>query len=216
MNILILGAPGSGKGTQGKILAEKFGLYYFEGGDFSRQLAKKDKRISQIVAKGELIPESEMTAYVVDFLDKTVPSGKNILFDGYPRFVGQYVSLKNWLVGKGTKLDKALFLEISDEVVIRRLSTRRICKKCGSTYNLFTKLSETENVCDKCGGTLMQRNDDQPEIIKERLNEYKNNVEPLIEYLDKEGILLKINGEKPITEITQNIIAELNKEGVNA
>ena len=216
MNLILLGPPGSGKGTQGNLLAKRFNLFYFEAGDFARELAQKDLRIKNIVEKGNLIPEKEMTGYIDKLLEEKVPQGDNILFDGYPRFVSQYIDLVNWLSKRHTKIEKAIFLDIGDEIVINRLSSRRICEKCGTTYNMITNPSLKENICDKCQGNLIQRYDDTPPSIRERLTQYRKNVKPLIDYLEKEGILLRINGENPIADITQDIIKDFNKEGLNA
>ncbi|OGM10586.1 hypothetical protein A2V55_01645 [Candidatus Woesebacteria bacterium RBG_19FT_COMBO_37_29] len=216
MNLILLGPPGSGKGTQGKILAKKYNLFYFEAGDFARELAQKDPRIKNIIEKGNLIPEKEMTQYVDKLLEEKKPAGKNILFDGYPRFVSQYKDLANWLSKRQAKIDKAIFLDISDDIVVNRLSSRRICAECGASYNLITNPPLQENKCDKCQGNLIQRSDDTPLSIKERLAEYRINVEPLIEYLKSQGTLLRVSGESSIADITEDIIKEFDKEGLNA
>ena len=147
MNLIILGPPGSGKGTQARLLASALGLFYFETGKFSRELAKKDPRIDEIINKrGELIPEEEMTSYVRESLEEKVPNAQKILFDGYPRFVTQYKFLESWLRGKNSKIDKVILLEVSEKEVIRRLSARRMVKETGLIPGinppLFCKFSE--------------------------------------------------------------------------
>ena len=212
MNLIILGAPGSGKGTQGKVLAERLGLYYFEAGDFARHLSKSNEKIKKIVESGQLIPEREMSGYVNEFLKNNVPEGKDILFDGYPRSEEQYLNLKKWLGQKQKKIDKAIFLEVNDNVVITRLSTRRVCESCGESFNLVTDPSAKPNVCDKCGGKLIQRFDDNTDDIKRRILEYKLKTKPMIDLLVSDGILVKVNGEKSIDEITQEIMGKLDQD----
>jgi adenylate kinase len=135
MNIIILGAPASGKGTQAALLAEKFGLYLLQTGELSRSLAKKDERIKEIVDSGKLIPEEEMTMYVLDFLHKEKPNLKNILFEGFPRFVSQYDALEKFLKSKGDDIDLVISIDISKKEAVKRISSRRICEKCGKVYS---------------------------------------------------------------------------------
>jgi adenylate kinase len=206
MNIIILGPQGSGKGTQAKILVEKYKLFYMESGDLSRELAKNNPKIKDIMTRGELIPQGMMTEYVSEYLEKNCPDGKNILFDGYPRFVPQYQYLKDWLVGKNSKIDVVILLEISQEETVKRLSGRRVCTKCEANYNLFTSPKpKTATKCDICGGELIQRYDDYPEAIVERLKEFHRNTDPMVEMIEKEGLLFRIDGERPIEEISADL-----------
>ncbi len=210
MNIIILGPQGSGKGTQAKLLAEKLNLFYFESGKFLRKLAESDERINEIVnKKGGLIPDKQMFSLFSDFLDKKKSDGQNILLDGFPRSLKQYALLKNWLNQKGQKINSAILLNISERESIRRLSARRICAECGTLYNLITNPPPTKNC--KCSGVLIQREDDRPEAIKKRLTAYKRQTEPLIDLLRKEGILIEVDGERPIEIIHKNILARLNQ-----
>lgn len=209
MNIVVLGLPGSGKGTQSKLLAERLKLFYFEAGGFSRDLAKRDARIRKIVSSGKLIPEEEMTRLVFDYLEKNVPSSSGILFDGYPRFVGQFLALKNWLASRGEEIDWVIFLEVAESEIIRRLSARRFCPRCLLVYNLITNPPQDDSLCDRCKMPLMQREDDRREVVENRIQEYKNNVLPLINLIQDEKFFLKVDGEKPIDEVTREIVKKI-------
>lgn len=207
MNLIIFGPQGSGKGTQAKLLAKEFSLFYFESGKFLRNLAKTDKRIDEIInKKGELIPDKEIFEMTTSYLNENVPTRQNMLLDGYPRSVVQYELLKNWLSEKNTGIDKAIFLEISEEESIKRLSARRIDDATGTIYNLITN-PPTKNF----EGTLTQRDDDKPEAIKERLSLYKTQTAPLVDVFEKEGILMRINGERPIDTIFEDIKRRIDK-----
>jgi adenylate kinase len=210
MNIILLGSPGSGKGTQAELLAKKLGLYYFQTGKFSRELAKRDPRIREIIDSGKLIPEKEMTTHVSKYLEKEVPDAKDILFEGYPRFITQYEYLKRWVKSKGRKIDVVISLDISEEEAVRRLSARRICEKCGEVYNLITN-PPPKTGC-KCSGKLIQRKDDSPESIKVRFQYYKENTKELIEYIEEEGNLIRINGERPIDVIFKDILGRIKNK----
>ncbi|BCX14552.1 MAG: adenylate kinase [Patescibacteria group bacterium] len=209
MNIIILGLPGSGKGTQSKIISEKLGLFYFEAGAFSRQLAKTDSSIREIVNSGKLIPEKKMTELVFDYLDRNVPKEKDILFDGYPRFLGQFLDLEKWLDKRDKKVDYVVFLEVDEEESIKRLSSRRVCPKCGAVYNLLTNPPHVDNICDVCDETLVQREDDKEEVVRRRFIEYKENVLPLLDFLRNKDYFVKVNGEAKIDEVTAEILERI-------
>lgn len=204
MNIVILGAPASGKGTQAEALANKFNLFLLQTGQLSRDLAKKDGRIREIVNSGELIPEEEMTMYVLDYLHDKKSGLKNILFEGFPRFISQYEALEKFLSLKGDNIDAVISLDISLEEAVRRISSRRICEKCGKIYNVITNPAPN-GIC-KCGGKLIQRKDDNPESVKTRFQYYRENTKELIDYLDKKGKLTRVNGERSIDEIHNNLV----------
>ena len=209
MNIIVLGPPGSGKGTQSKKLTKELGMDYFSTGDFARKMAEYNPRIKNIVEGGGLIPEEEMTRYVYKYLEENFDDVTNILFDGFPRFVSQYGFLTKWLKEKGSEKIITISLDLDDDVVTERLSSRRICEDCGKEYNLVTNPPKSET-CE-CGGKLITRADDNPESIKERLAVYKENVEPLIKHVEDEGNLIKINGDRPIEVITKDILERIKQ-----
>lgn len=202
MNVIILGPQGSGKGTQAKLLAEKYGLYYFESGNFLRELSKTRPDIGERINRGELVEDREMFSLVGDFLEKNIPSGKNLILDGYPRSVLQYELLKDWLKGKNSKIDRAIFLDISQKESIRRLSARRMDKETGKIYNLITNPPDIK--VNKAN--LIQREDDTPDAIKKRLELYTKTTQPLLSTLEKEGVLIKVDGERPIEVIFEDLV----------
>jgi adenylate kinase len=212
MILILLGLPGSGKGTQAELLAKKYGLRLFQTGDFARELASNDSRIKKIVESGGLIPEEEMTRYVYQKLDTDYSDAENILFEGFPRFVVQYEKLVSWLKAKNKKIDAIIFLNLTEEEVIKRLSSRRICSKCSKVYNLVTN-PPINGKCE-CGGDLIIRSDDNEESIKTRFSAYKKATGKLVEYLDKKGELIKINAAKPIDDIFQDIVEKLTERGL--
>ena len=209
MNIVLLGSPASGKGTQADLLCRKFGLYHLSTGDISRELAKKDTRIKEIIDSGKLIPQEEMTMYVINFLTKEKKNLKNILFEGFPRFIPQYEALEGFLKTNGDDIDIVFSLDVSREEAIRRISARRTCQKCGKVYNLITNPPKVTDTCE-CGGKLILRKDDEPEGVRVRFEYYKENTEKLINYLDKKGKLVRVNGERPIAKIQKDLVKCIN------
>lgn len=204
MNIVLLGAPASGKGTQAELLAKKFNLYLLQTGALSRELAKKDERIKEIINSGKLIPQEEMTMHVISFLSKEKPDLKDILFEGFPRFISQYEALSEFMENKGDDIDAIISLDISLEEAVKRISSRRICSKCGKTYNTITNPAPN-GVCE-CGGKLLQRDDDKPESVKVRFEYYDDNTKKLIEHVEKLGKLTRVDGARPIDEIQKELV----------
>jgi adenylate kinase len=211
MNLMILGPQGSGKGTQARLLSERLGLGSIESGALLREIAKTNPQVDeQVNKKGQLLPDEVTFSFITNYLEEKFPKADNIIFDGYPRSLKQYQLLKDYLATKGTKLDKAIFLDISNEEAIRRLSARRTCSSCGEVYNIITNPTAKAEVCDKCGGKLVQRQDDTPELIQERLKLFRTSTEPLIRKFEDEGILIDVNGEQPIETILGQILEKLN------
>lgn len=208
MNIIILGPQGSGKGTQAKLLKEKLGLFYFESGDFLRELSKTNQKIKKLIDEGHMVPDEEMFSLVKEYLDEKVPEGDGMILDGYPRSVKQYELLRDWFKKRGKKIDHAIFLDISEKESIRRLSARRMDKKTGKIYNLITNPPGQE--VDK--KNLVQREDDKKDAIKERLDAYKEKTLPLVKKLEEEGVLIKVDGERPIKVIFEDILERLGVE----
>ncbi len=206
MNIIILGALGSGKGTQARLIAEKLKLFYFESGKFLRKLAKNDSSIDEkINKKGELLPDEEMFSLLAKHIEDNNPTRENLLLEGYPRSVKQYELLKEWLAEKSQQIDKTIFLEISKKESIRRTSARKIDRKTGKIYNLITNPPGP----DVDTNNLYQRPDDKPEAIKKRLDWFKDSVLPLVDVFEKEGILERVDGERPIKIIFEDILSRL-------
>jgi adenylate kinase len=205
MNIVLLGSPASGKGTQAEILCREFGLFHLSTGDISRKLAETDPRIREMIDAGKLIPSEEMTMHVLDFLGHEKPDLANILFEGFPRFITQYEALANFLRIKGDNIDAVISLDVSEKVAIERISSRRVCENCGENFNTVTKPPKKDGVCDKCGGKLIQRKDDNPESVKVRFKYYQENTKELTDYLDKKGLLTKVDGERPIDAIARDL-----------
>lgn len=215
MNIVLLGSPASGKGTQAEILSKKFDLFHLSTGDVARKLAETDPRIKEIINSGKLIPAEEITMHVLDFLEKNKPDLKDILFEGFPRFVSQYEALDNFLKSKGDDIDVVISLEVPMEEAIKRISARWMCSKCGETYNTETNPPKTSGICDKCDSSLVQRDDDKPEAVKTRFEYYVKNTKELIDYIDSKGKLTRVNGDRSIGEIAKDlerIVAEASKK----
>jgi adenylate kinase len=214
MNIIILGPQGSGKGTQAKLLSDKFGLTVAEAGRLIRKASKSDPKISEIInKKGQLIPAEDAFRLIAGFIEKKDPEVNNFLLDGYPRSIKQYELLKAWLKKKNTKIDLVIFLNISGKETVKRLSARRVCEQCGTNYNLITN-PPPKGDCE-CGGKLIQREDDKPQAIKKRLAEYKKRTEPVISMFRNEGILEEVDGERPIETIFEDLLKIIKNDREN-
>lgn len=211
MNIVLLGCPGSGKGTQASLISKKYNLFHLSGGDIARSAAETDTRIADIVNSGKLIPEEEMTSYVMNYLPKVKPDFKNILFEGFPRFISQYEALNKFLYEKGEEIKVVFTLDLTEEEAVRRITSRRICKNDGEVYNLITKKPKTDGVCDICGGELIKRADDNEEDIKTRFENYYANTKKLTDFLKEKGKIISIDGSNSIDEIFKQIEERLEE-----
>lgn len=206
MNILLLGPQGSGKGTQARLLCEKFGFYYFESGGFLREASKTNDHLAKMLSEGVFVPDAEMSSYVTAYLDQK-GIYDNILFDGFPRSIIQYDKLKEWLSSKDVNIDMVFLLKINEEETIKRLSARRMDPKTGKIYNLVTD-PPPENIDQK---SLIQRADDTPEVINKRLGWYKEQVTPLISALREDIGVIDIDGERPIDQIQKDLVNIVQK-----
>jgi adenylate kinase len=207
MNILLVGPQGSGKGTQARLLVEKFGFSYFESGAYLRRMAEKHPDIKKMMDEGKLVPDEEFTSYLTAFLDENNMYDE-IIFDGFPRTVKQYNFLKNWLIDKSVKLDLTIVLNISEKETVRRLTARRLDPVSGKIYNLVTEKIPS----DIDTSTLIQRDDDKPEAIEKRLQLFKEQTEPLIEELRKDSKVIEVDGERSVEEIAGDLQVIIEKE----
>lgn len=192
MFIVLLGAPGSGKGTVGKILAENLKLAHISTGDLFRENLKNEtelgKEAKTYMDKGELVPD-EIT---VKMLEKRMEESDVIngaILDGFPRTKNQAVVLDKLLESKGNKVDMALNIEVPFEEIVERIANRRSCRGCNAIYNVVFNPPKQEGICDECGGELYQREDQKPEVVQNRLEVYKNSSEELIKYYEEKNVL---------------------------
>ena len=213
MKIIMLGAPGAGKGTQAKMIADKFGIPHISTGDIFRANIKNGtelgKKAKEYMDKGQLVPD-ELTVEIL--LDRVANDDcKNgYVLDGFPRTIPQADVLDKELTKLGDKVDFAINVDVPDENIVRRMSGRRACLKCGATYHIEHIPPKTEGICDKCGSELVQRDDDKPETVQNRLSVYHEQTQPLIEYYDKKNILKSVDGTKDMQEVFTDIVNILN------
>lgn len=214
MKAIIFGAPGSGKGTYASRLQTKLGVDVIAMGDIFRELMKEDtdlgRKVKTYVEKGLLVPDDIVIEVLKKRLSK-VPKGKGVILDGFPRTLEQANILEEI-----TKIDVIILLLVPDWVIIERLSSRRICRNCGTVYNLRFLKPKVEGVCDKCGGQLYQRSDDNPEVIKQRLQVYQNQTSPLLHYFKENKVPFVVANtttlETPPDPMVEEIINELKKQ----
>lgn len=212
MNIVFLGPPGAGKGTQAKILIERYGIPQVSTGDMLREHRAKGtelgKKAQECMDKGQLVPDEIILGMVKERLSQP-DCQKGFILDGFPRTVAQAEALGKLLSEMGKKLDFALALIVPDDLLVERLTGRRTCKSCGMMYHIKYKPPKVEGKCDVCEGELYQRPDDNEETVRNRLKVYHEQTAPLIEYYKNKGILREIDGSKSIEEITQQLISIL-------
>lgn len=210
MKLILLGAPGAGKGTQAQFIQAEFGIPAFSTGEILRD-AVKNGTPTGILAKsymdaGELVPDDVVIGVIKERMDE--PEAENgFILDGVPRTVVQAEALERL----GVDIDVVLNIEVSDENVIERLSGRRVCEKCGASYHTLFNPSRVPNVCDRCGGRLIIRKDDEPETIKARLQVYHEQTEPLIEFYRQRGKLVNIEGSYSVDKTRDRVLEALRK-----
>lgn len=208
MRLLFLGPPGAGKGTQAKLVAERYGLIHVAPGDIFRQEVKKGSELGRLVegimARGELVPD-EITVRVMEQALSAPEAMPGFVLDGFPRNLAQAVALDKMLAAIGQRLDKVISLEVGEDELIERARTRRVCLACGRPYNLRTNAPAVAGRCDVCGGELVQRQDDREETVRERLRVYNDVTRPLCEYYGSQGILVRIDGSKTVDEVFSRI-----------
>lgn len=212
MKLVMLGAPGAGKGTQAIKIADKYNIPHISTGDIFRANIKGGTELGlkakSYMDKGELVPDDVTIGMLLDRIgDDDCKNG--YVLDGFPRTIPQAESLTRALAERDERIDYALDINVPDDNIVKRMSGRRACPKCGSTYHVVYAAPKLENICDKCGAELVIREDDKPETVKERLNVYHKQTEPLISYYKNEGILREIDGTQELEKVFQDIISIL-------
>lgn len=214
MKIVMLGAPGAGKGTQAIKIADKYDIPHISTGDIFRANIKGGTELGQkaksYIDKGELVPDEVTIGMLLDRIAQDDCKNGYVL-DGFPRTIPQAESLTEALKSQGDQIDFALNIDVPDEAIIERMSGRRACPKCGATYHIVYAAPRTENICDKCGTELIIRSDDKPETVKDRLNVYHQQTEPLIAYYKAAGVLREVDGTQELPKVFEDVVAILSE-----
>lgn len=211
MKIILLGAPGSGKGTQGDLVTKKYGFPRISTGDLLREAVALEtplgKEAKAIMERGDLVADDLVVKMVEERITKP-DCTEGYILDGFPRTINQARKLEN--IDKNHQ-EVVIEIYLPDQVVIDRLSTRRICSSCGTIYNLLDHTPEAENICNVCSGKIIRRDDDKPEVIQERLKIYHEQTEPLVDYYETKTNYFQINGEGTIEEIFARVCEVLDR-----
>jgi adenylate kinase len=211
VQVILVGLPGAGKGTQAERIQSHFGIPHISTGDMFRRAVASGGELGQQVQSylnsGRLVPD-EITIKVVQERLVDEDAQRGFLLDGFPRTLEQADALDGMLTEIGKPIDAVLYIHVSEDVLLARLTGRRICRQCGTTYHVIFQPPKEEGVCDKCGGELYQRSDDSEEAVKTRLEQYKHTA-PLIEYYRERGVLRQIDGLQPIEQVFEDVQAVL-------
>lgn len=207
--IILLGPPASGKGTQATRLEDKLGIPHVASGDLFRYNLKNETELGlkakTYMDKGELVPDNVTIAMVLDRLSHE-DCEDGALLDGFPRTIPQAEALDDALAEEGNAIDLVLNIQVPEDVLIKRVTGRRLCRQCGASYHLEYQPPEETGVCDTCGGELYQRDDDTEETARKRLEVYREQTQPLVDYYEDEGILVDIDGDQAIDEVTESLL----------
>lgn len=212
MKIIMLGAPGAGKGTQAKMIADKYGIPHISTGDIFRANIKNGtelgKKAKTYMDQGLLVPDELTCDLVVDRISQD-DCKNGFILDGFPRTIPQAECLTDALKERGEQMDYAIDVDVPDENIINRMSGRRVCLNCGATYHIVTIPTKVEGICDRCGKEVVLRADDAPETVKKRLDVYHEQTQPLIEYYSNQGILKTVDGTQPMDAVFEAIVKVL-------
>jgi adenylate kinase len=212
MYIIMLGAPGAGKGTQADILSKEMNLPHIASGDLFRQALEKKTEVGLLAKsymdKGELVPDEITIGMILERISQA-DCASGCFLDGFPRTLRQARALDRALKEHGKSIDKAIYIEVPNEELVKRLSGRLLCRTCQSPYHITNSPPETPGKCDKCGGELYQRPDDREETVRERLRVFLAQTVPMLDYYEKQNKLIKVNGNKGIEEVAKEIMSAL-------
>lgn len=214
MKIIMLGAPGAGKGTQAKMIADKYGVPHVSTGDIFRANIKNGTELGMEAKKymdqGLLVPDELTVKILLDRVSQ--PDCKNgYVLDGFPRTIPQAEVLDKALAELGESIDYAIDVDVPDENIVKRMSGRRACVSCGATYHVVHVPPKKEGICDRCGSELILRDDDKPETVKNRLDVYHKQTQPLIDFYTKKGVLKKVDGTVDMQDVFKAIVAILGE-----
>jgi len=212
MYVVLLGAPGAGKGTQADILSQEMGLPHIASGDLFRQAVEKRTEVGLLAKsymdKGELVPDEIVTKMILDRIAEPDCAAGCVL-DGFPRTLRQAQVLDEALKKRGKNIDKAVYVEVPDEELIKRLSGRWLCRACQAPYHMTSSPPRVPGKCDKCGGELYQRSDDREDTVRERLSVFFAQTVPILDYYRKQGKLVKVNGNSEVADVARRIISAI-------
>ena len=214
MKIIMLGAPGAGKGTQAKQIATKYDIPHISTGDIFRANIKNGtelgKKAKEYMDQGMLVPDELTCDLVMDRIAQD-DCERGFVLDGFPRTIPQAEALTNALTKIGQSMDYAIDVDVPDENIVNRMSGRRACLNCGATYHIVFNPTKVEGVCDACGNETVLRDDDKPETVQKRLTVYHDQTQPLIDYYREKNILKSVDGTKPMDEVFSDIVAILGE-----
>ncbi len=212
MRLVLLGAPGSGKGTQAKSISDHFKIKKIVLGDILREEVKKGTelggKVRGYMQKGLLVPDDIVALVIKEHIDN-----QGFVMDGYPRNINQAHILDEILQEKNITLDRVIYLDVTQDTVMERLLGRRVCKRCGANYHIKNMPPKVENVCDICGGELVQREDDTYEVTKKRWEVFQKEAEAILDYYRKKGILISVDANKNAEEVFAEILTKLDTSG---
>jgi adenylate kinase len=213
MNLMLFGAPGAGKGTQAKFLIEKYGIPQISTGDILRAAIADETTMGmeakRFMDEGKLVPDSTIIGIIKDRLAED-DCKNGFILDGFPRTLPQAEALSDLMKEMNISLDKVISLNVPDELIVGRITGRRVCSKCGASFHVEFNPSKKEDVCDYCEGELMIRKDDNAETVKSRLGAYHEQTAPLIAFYTNMGVMIELDGTKDVSEVTADMIAALN------
>ncbi|MDP8264334.1 MAG: adenylate kinase [Candidatus Aceula lacicola] len=217
MRLILLGAPGAGKGTQAKLLEKVLNLKHVSMGDILREEMKNNTSLGQevksFVESGGLVPDDVVTRIIENRLKDKTFAPKGYLLDGFPRTKQQSQDLDEIVANVNQPIDYVVYMEVDSEIVIQRLTGRRVCRSCGALYHVVNMPSKEEGVCDSCGGELYQRTDDNEETIRKRIDVYLENTAPIVDYYQAKGILLKADGNQDANALKDYLLKIFKKDG---
>ncbi|MFO7772762.1 MAG: adenylate kinase [Dehalococcoidia bacterium] len=215
MYVVILGAPGAGKGTQADILSQHMNLPHIASGDLFRQALEEQTEVGLLAKsymdKGELVPDEISIRMILERIDRP-DCASGCLFDGFPRTLHQAEVLDKAFKEQGKSIDKAIYIEVPTEELVKRLSGRWLCRNCQTPYHAISSPPKVPGKCDKCGGELYQRADDKEETVKERLKVFFAQTVPILDYYEKQNKLVRVNGNLGIQGVAREIISVLGAE----